>query len=151
MKTSSSQVENQGVCSRRAMTKWSEKTISVHVGVWKEDDSYQCMSPSQGTRPHCTEHHWVFLTSGLSDVCLWEHVQEASLVCSSYEDVATSWETTWCISGIYLLLESGSQELGKLTGLKGSCFHQSVGSQMLHAWTAEPSRYKLRLSTNIHF
>lgn len=53
---------------------------------------------------------------------LSELVQESSLVCSSYEDTATSGVP----EAIHPLLRRASRELEKLRGVKATRFHQSI-------------------------
>lgn len=106
-------------------------------------------------REHCSGDWAPLQRTSLSLFDKWpfrhlsECVQEASLVCSTYEDIATSWSKDLCTSGRPSIAEKS--QLEKLRGVKVTCFHQSILSQILHAWTAEHSRYELQLSTNIHF
>lgn len=151
-KTSPSQVENQGVCSRRASNKmkWEDTICSC----WRLEGRRQLPMRESFSGDQAPLHR---TSLSLSDKwpfrCLSFRACSGSILSLQFiwrrcnllsEGPGVSVASTYCWRAV-----SASWET--LTGLKGTCFHQSVSSPILHARTAEHSRYKLWLSTNIHF
>lgn len=134
-KTFPSQVQNQGVYSRWASNKMKGRRQNLFMLAFG--------------RKTIVTNAWVLLrgpgpTAQNITGPFWQVVFQTSFrTCSGR---ILSLQFTWRHCNllnkgpgvlIYPLLKRNRQELEKLTGVKVTCFHQSISSQILHAWTAE--------------